>query len=240
MKNFVSFSRLPFALETNVFLDAGGDVNTYLNPHQTYNQAGSSFSGKRFKKFLKKSPYLPFVVVFIVVIVIAVLVFKGISKTVPANSVLNANSSNQKAEIDPAKATQTLNREFAFPLRDESGKEVSKLKYEIQTVELRDQIIIKGEKATAVAGRTFLILNLKITNNYPKSIQLNVRDYVRLSVNGSDEKLAPDIHNDPVEVQAISTKYTRLGFPINDTDKNLVLQVGEVSGTKQMIRLELR
>jgi hypothetical protein len=59
-------------------------------------------------------------------------------------------------------------------------------------------------------------------------------------VNGNtSELLAPDIHNDPVEVQAISTKPTRVGFPINDTDKKLTLFIGEINGQKDKVELGL-
>lgn len=201
----------------------------------------NSFSSKKFKKFLKKSPYIPFAIVLVVVLVIIVMAYRGASKD-PSSALLSSQSNSATTQVAIAKplAQQTLNKEFQFPIKDSNGKEVSKIKYEVQTVELRNQIIIQGQTATAVSGRTFLILNLKITNSYDKSIQINARDYVRLSVNGSDEKLAPDIHNDPVDVQAISTKYTRLGFPINTTDKNLVLQVGEISGKKDSIDLNLK
>lgn len=155
-----------------------------------------------------------------------------------AASVLPA--SDKRASVEKPKAEQAINKEFQFPLKNQLGKEVSKLKYEVQTAELRDEIVIKGAKATAVKGRTFLIISLKVTNSYDKSIQLNARDYLRLIVDNSPEKLAPDIHNDPVEVQAISTKYTRVGFPIDDKDQKLVLQVGEVSGKKELIELTLQ
>jgi hypothetical protein len=52
--------------------------------------------------------------------------------------------------------------------------------------------------------------------------------------------LAPEIHNDPVEVQALSTKYTRLAFPIDDTYKDLTLYVGEINGHKDAIKLNLK
>lgn len=139
-----------------------------------------------------------------------------------------------------SKAKQTLNNEFAFPLKNEKGKEVSKVEYNIESVELQDSIIVKGQRARAVLGRTFLIVNLKISNNHTQGIEINSRDYIRLSVNNQNEWIAPDIHNDPVLIQAISTKLTRLGFPINDTDKNLQLQVGEIKGSKQIIKLELK
>jgi hypothetical protein len=203
--------------------------------------SSTSSSSRKVQRFLKKSPYIPFLVVLLVVLLLAVAAFRSLSSRSSKGVLAGSSvSSGGKIAIDKPLAQEAINREFLFPLKDDLGKEVSKITYMIQTVELRDQIILKGEKATAVEGKSFLIINLKITNDYQKSIQLNTRDYIRLSVNGSDEKLAPDIHNDPVEIQAISTKYTRLGFPINDTDKNLILQVGEITGKKESIPLSLK
>ena len=70
-----------------------------------------------------------------------------------------------------------------------------------------------------------------------QAIEIDSKDYVRLSVNNSDEWLAPEIHNDPVEVQAISVKNTRLGFTINAKNESLKLLVGEIDKDKQEIEL---
>jgi len=103
-----------------------------------------------------------------------------------------------------------------------------------------DEIVVKGQRATAIRGRTFLILTLKITNGYTRPIEIDTKDYVRLSVNGNrDEWLAPDIHNDPVLVQATSTKFTRVGFPVYDSDSDLLLRVGEIEGKKEFIELSI-
>ena len=133
-----------------------------------------------------------------------------------------------------------VNREFEFPILDTNGVEVSRFKYTLIAEELRDQIIVNGQTATAVNDRTFLIVTIKVTNPLDKNIQVNTRDYIRLIRNGNaGEQLAPDIHNDPVEIQAISTKYTRVGFPINKTDTNLQLQIGEIKGTKETVDIAL-
>ena len=135
-------------------------------------------------------------------------------------------------------ATMTINREFLFPLRDQKGKVVSKLSYNIQTAELRKQIIVKGKRASAVSGRIFLIINLKIVNDLNQGLQVNSRDYIRIIINGNTKDLfAPDIHNDPVEVQAISTKNTRVGLAINESDKNIELRIGGINGPKEGIKL---
>lgn len=136
-----------------------------------------------------------------------------------------------------SKAKQNINKIFQFPIRDEKGKEVSKFTYEVTSAELYDSIIVKGQRASAIKSRTFLIINLKISNTNNQPVSINTRDYLRLSVNNSNELIAPDIHNDPVEAQAISTKYTRVGTAINDTDKNIILNVGEITGVKEPIKI---
>jgi hypothetical protein len=138
-----------------------------------------------------------------------------------------------------AAATQALNKEFKFPLRDDAGKKVSDISYVIQSANLQDSFIYQGKVAEAVKGRTFLIFNLKITNPYGKSIQINARDYLRVRVNGTNEQLAPEIHNDPVQIDANATKYTRVGLPLNSTDKDIEMLVGEISGPKETIKLSL-
>lgn len=146
---------------------------------------------------------------------------------------------DKRFDAPRVKAKQTLNKEFLFSLKNDKGEKVDEFKYVIESAELQDEILVKGQRATAVKGRTFLILNLKVVNSLNKAIIINSRDYARLNTNGKKELLAPDIHNDPVTIQAISTKYTRLAFPINDTDKNLKLQVGEINEKKETIDLNL-
>lgn len=218
---------------------AMADYSGSFNSGSQTNSFSFSSYLKKFKKFFKNSPYLPFVIVGILVVFIAFFIIRGFVANQANNSTLGANTQAQKVSIAKPIATETLNKSFDFPLKNAQGKEVSKLHYEIQSAELDNQIIVKGEEATAVQGRVFLILNLKIINSYDKAIELNTRDYIRLIVDNSNDKLAADIHNDPVDVQAISTKYTRIGFPISASAKSLILQVGEIDGTKQSIKLNL-
>jgi hypothetical protein len=145
-----------------------------------------------------------------------------------------------KVSVKGLRSSYEVNKEYEIPLKDDKGETVSNVVYVIEKAELRDELIYQGQKATAVEGRTFLLLNLKITNEHSQAININTKDYIRLSVNGNEnEWLAPDMHNDPVEVQAISTKYTRLGFPINDSDTDLIIRFGEITGEKEKINLEL-
>jgi|Napbiome12C3dose_1001474.scaffolds.fasta_scaffold00012_80 hypothetical protein len=186
---------------------------------------------------LKKREVFLIITILVLIAALVVTLMSVNSINASANNTLSGSAS--KAQIQAPTAKIPLNKEFSFPIKNDKNQEVGKIKYLINGAEERDEIIIKGQKATAVAGRTFLILNLKIDNNSKNGIQMNTRDYVRLTVNNGSEWLAPDIHNDPVEIQAISTKYTRIGFPISDTDKKLKLQIGEINGDKEIVDLKL-
>jgi hypothetical protein len=133
-------------------------------------------------------------------------------------------------------ATVPVNREFSFPLKDAKEKEIGRFTYIIESAELRNQIVVKGQTATAVDGRVFLLLNLKLVNGLDQGLSINTRDYIRVSINGDEKEwFAPDIHNDPVETQAISTKSTRVGIAIDEDDRDIKLQIGEINGTKEII-----
>ncbi|KKQ25627.1 MAG: hypothetical protein US62_C0004G0020 [Candidatus Woesebacteria bacterium GW2011_GWA1_37_8] len=189
------------------------------------------------RKINKKKKLMTYGGVGLVLIILLLIIRSGGNKNNRNTSVL----SNSNTSINAPLVTKEIKREFSFPLRNSKKEEVSTLKFSIETVEIRNEILVKGQRAQAVSGREFLIINLKVTNNFSNAIQLSTKDYVRLAVNGNEnEWLAPDIHNDPVEVQADSTKYTRVGFPVNSTDKDFILRVGEINGSKETIKLEIR
>jgi len=189
-----------------------------------------------FSKFTQWRPSKKFVksVIYGVVFVVLVVVARNVLGTSATST------SDQRVEIEGPKAQTEINKEFSFPLTDENGDVVSEYKYVIESAELRNEILVQGVPAHAINDRTFLIINLKLVNEYNQAIEVNASDFVRLSINGNDnELLAPDIHSDPVRVQAISTKSTRIGFPISDFDTNLLLQVGEINGDKEIVEINL-
>jgi len=187
--------------------------------------------------FNKKKIRLILPIIFGLIVVAAIV---SVVRGLPDAKSDPSRGSSQVAMPDTL-ATINLDRKFDFPLKDEKGKTAGTFEYVIESATLQKQIIVQGQRATAVSGRVFLILNLKITNNLKQMIQLNTRDYLRLVVTSNNvEQLAPEIHNDPVEVQAISTKYTRVGIALDEADvrKNVQLKVGEIDGEKQNIDLK--
>lgn len=186
---------------------------------------------------------LPFKLIGIVAIFVAVgiLLASNFFSTKSPATTPSVAGIKQDLKVAEARKQSEINRSFSFPVTDGKDNQIGSLEYQIQNAELRDEILVSGSKAFAPQGRDFLVLNLKITNDFNQSIKINSRDYVRLMKNGNTaEKLAPEIHNDPVEVQAISTKLTRVGFSINETDTNLILQIGEIDGDKQEVPIEFK
>lgn len=211
--------------------------------HSDYNlihQQKSTTFFTRIKRFFAFFRHLGTFSLVIIIISVMVLAFWSIQKATSSSSVAGTPQQNgQDVTITKPITQKTVNKTFTFPLRDQQGQEVGKLSYTVESVEIRDQIIVQGQPANSVKGKKFFIINLKLTNNHNQTVQVNAKDYLRVSIGNSSDKLAPDMHNDPVEVQAISTKPTRLGLAINETDKNIVLQVGEISGEKETIQVNL-
>lgn len=169
-------------------------------------------------------------IVLIIVGAVFILVLFNLLKGKTTETETQAKSSNQKIQAPVIKARQDINQTFSFSIGN------SKITYTVENAELQDEIIVKGQIAKAVKGKTFLVLNLKIRNDSNVVVEVNSRNYIRLTINDNkNDKLALEIHNDPVLVQPISTKLTRLGFPIKDEDKNLSLYVGEIEGRKKEI-----
>lgn len=163
------------------------------------------------------------------VAVVAIIVF----------SVLTFLLSSHSQPISPVASTfskvYTLNKDFTFPITDDKGTVLTTFQYAVVSLQRQNSIILQGQPAEAVADKTFLIVTVKITNPSQQSMQINSKDFVRFRLDNTKEWLAPEIYNDPLTVQAISTKYTRLGITIPQTVKKVTLQVGTISGNKASI-----
>lgn len=138
----------------------------------------------------------------------------------------------------PAPITKPINKKYSFPFTNAQGEPIGQLEFLLRDFERSREIMIAGTKATALPGRQLLIFNLELTNNFQQNVEINTRNYLRLKANQEDKWLAPDYHNDPLEVQAQSTKITRIGFNISETDTNLVLQIGDLEGEKEILPLD--
>ena len=166
-------------------------------------------------------------------VIVAIFVLAGLKITLAQSAPRGTNNRTSSTNADVL--TAPINHEFSFVIYDKDKNLADPIKYTVSDAQLTKQIIIKGQKATAVDGRKFLIFNLKLVNDFNQSLFLNSRNYIRVQAKGSPDKLAPEIHNDTVEVQPLSTKLTRLGLPVNETDREFTIYVGELNGEKEAI-----
>lgn len=189
----------------------------------------SSLRQKKFVRFL-----LLFVIVSIIVFTIAQVLSSAPEQQLPSVA-------SSETQLKGAKLSAPIARVFTFPLtKDKDGKSTIEFTFYLDRVDTHDQIVLKGQRATAVEGRDYLLVLIKITNSHNQTFKINTKDYVRLSIDGGTEWLAPQVHNDPVEVQAISTQSTRLGWFVNEGQREFLLQVGEIDGPKESISLNLK
>lgn len=207
-------------------------TDSFTSSRSTASEFKRKFQFNKFNKINKK-----FLVIIPVIIGGIILAIVGGSSLRNNTGVLGSQAKDSVSLEKPI-SEKELNKTFSFPILDNSDKEVGKIQYTIEKAALRKEFVINGQKATALEGRAFLILSVKMKNDTENTVSINTRDFVRMKVKGSDELFAPTIHNDPVEVQAISTLPTQLGFPITDDIKEFILQIGEISGKKQTIDLK--
>lgn len=181
---------------------------------------------------LDKRKYFKYAIVLIVVLAAAAII-----RSVLVSGDTSIDQSQEKTTLDAPVANKELQKEISVKLVDEAGKEIGGVLMRLENVEMRDEIIVRGQKFNSVPGRTFLVINMKLVNSLTQAVEINTKDYLRLGVS-ENEWLAPDIHNDPVTVQAISTKPTRVAFPVDSNLRRFSLQLGEISGEKEVLEID--
>lgn len=189
---------------------------------------------------------LVIVLVLLLLISFSAIIFLLIDReAAPASKTQSSSSGISVSELSPVptvtKQSSTpiqLDRTYTFDINDRTGTKIGDFGYTIKDVQRTKEITIAGRTAQAVGDRELVILNIELKNSGNIPISVAVRNYLRLSVNGQDKQLAPDYHNDPVDLQPQSVEDVRLGFNIAQSDHSLVLSVGELTGQKDIIKLE--
>jgi hypothetical protein len=171
--------------------------------------------------------------VLAVILVGTFLVIRFQGKT--QNVSLGASS---LGNFSPSKEV-TINKQFNVPIRTNKGDESGdNLKITLTTVENTNKILIQGQPATARDGKSFLILNLEVENSTKNQLTVRPVDLIRM-IDTAGKSYAPDIHNNDVTVEAISIKKTRAGYVIDNNQKHFKFLIGEVTGKKEAIEVDL-
>ena len=183
-----------------------------------------------FVAFLKRRPKMAAIVGLGLLIIIAVLVFfPGISQ----NSAVKKVAGSQTDFT--AEKQITIGSRFEVPIRKEDGTETpDKLIMNLTTAESSKRILIQGKPATSRDGKTFILINFEVENSTSNQLTVRPVDFIRLTDNGG-RTFAPDVHNNDVAVEPISIKKTRVGFVVDENQREFKFLVGEINGPKKEI-----
>lgn len=194
-----------------------------------------NFDPKKYLGFLskfsvvltRKAVFVP--IILIVLVGIGLFTFRSKLPS-SASTIVSGNTSG--TDFAP-NSTQELRREFQIPIRSADGKDTGdKLVVNFTTVDKSRRIILQGQPATAKDGKVFLILNVDVENSTTNQLSVRPVDFIRM-IDDKGENFAADIHNDVVKVEPISIKKTRVGFIVDESQKNFKFAVGEIKGSKE-------
>ena len=104
---------------------------------------------------------------------------------------------------------------------------------------MANSLLVQGKRAKTREGKTFLIINMEVENTYSVPLYSFPVDIVRL-VREDGKRIAPSVHQGTVEVRPISTKKSNVGFVVDPNDKDFKLEVGEVSGEKEILEISFK
>ncbi|NTV30487.1 DUF4352 domain-containing protein [candidate division WWE3 bacterium] len=135
-------------------------------------------------------------------------------------------------------ASKTLNKEYNFIARDAQGYFTdANINLKITTVQKQEEVLVKGNRATARNGKAFLIFEVSLKNDSNQVLYLNPLDLVRL-VESDGGKVAPQVHQGNVEVRPQSTKKSNFGFIVEHDAKDFAIQIGELDGNKDNLSVK--
>lgn len=199
-------------------------------PTDKFKEKFSSFSSK-----FKKGPKIGIAVAVVLLLVVGVIFVS--TRNGGATSVVSGIK-DSGTDYSPD-STVAINKTIEIPIRNQDGSDTGdKLKISFSNVEKAKRVLIKSQGATARDGKAFLILNMEIENKTTNQLTVRPVDFIRL-LESDERSFAPDVHNDDIEVEAISIKKTRVGYIVDDAQSSFKFAIGELSGNKDIIEVQL-
>lgn len=125
-----------------------------------------------------------------------------------------------------------LDKSYEF----ETGQKGADFKVHLLGAAKVNLVKTQGEPITANKGKEFLLLALEIDNKLKQKIIVDSQNFFRLKV--GEKFFAPDFYNGEIEILPISTKGDQLGFVVDEKQKNFELQVGEIDGKKEIVKIK--
>ena len=188
---------------------------------------------RKITDFLKNGKIIAGMVVCVLLIG-GYVYFSNSNSNEKSPSVMGVDTSSEN--LAAPLAEKDLDYTFSFTASDAQGYAAGNVNFLITKAEKTKEVLVQGRPANAKGEKAFLVLNIEIENADTQDRYIAPVDYLRLV--GEDGKLfAADIHSEVVKVQPISTKITRVGFVINESENYFNFQIGELNADKQNIEV---
>lgn len=134
-----------------------------------------------------------------------------------------------------------INQDFSVQARTKDKLRVrdTDLLVTLTNTTINNTLLIQGKRASTREGKTFLIINMEVENQFKVPLYIFPIDLLRL-VREDGKRIAPSVHQGTVEVRPVSTKKSNVGFVIDPNEKDFKIEVGEVSRDKQVIEISFK
>lgn len=198
---------------------------------------------------MKKSNTFSPAITIIAVVVIILAVSGGMmflrNNSETNTQVQGAQTTSQDTKIEIEKTE--INKIYEVKALNTQGKEAKdRVTMNIKSGEKTNEILVKGQPATAKGDSRFLVLNIDLTNSSKERLIVAPLDLVRLIID--DQKRAAEIYSEETQlkgsvvVEPDSSKTTRVGFVLTEdiVKKPKSIQVGEVNEeSKEVFEIQL-
>lgn len=134
-----------------------------------------------------------------------------------------------------------INQNFSVQARTNDKLRVrdADLSVTLTDTTINNTLLIQGKRASTREGKTFLIINMEVENQFQVPLYIFPIDLLRL-VREDGKRIAPSVHQGTVEVRPVSTKKSNVGFVIDPNEKDFKIEVGEVNRDKQVIEISFK
>jgi len=134
-----------------------------------------------------------------------------------------------------------VNQNFSVQARTQDKIRVrdANLNVTLTNADIDSTLLVQGQRANAREGKTFLIVNMEVENQFEVPLYIFPVDLMRL-VREDGKKIAPSVHQGTVELRPVSLKKSNVGFVIDPDEKEFQIEVGDVSSEKQILEISFK
>lgn len=136
-------------------------------------------------------------------------------------------------------AVVPLKQSFSVVAKTQDGKLTNgKLNISVTDATQAASMLVQGQNVIVKNNKTFLIVNMEITNSYKVPLYTYPVDEFRL-VGSDGNKYAPTTHQGNVEIRPESTKTSNVGFVVPLTQKRFKVEVGDINSPKTVLEFSI-